>query len=273
MNQQFTLNVHNTKLFGQYWQSMVVNRVVVLVHGMGEHSSRYERFVIPELLTQGYAVVAFDLFGHGKSNGKKGCVPSYEALLEAIHVTINAAENLFPNTPVILYGHSLGGNLVLNYALKRPHNLKAVIASSPFLRLAFHPPKWKMILGKLLLKIAPSVTMPSELDVSAISRDEDEVIRYVSDPLVHDKVSPMYTFPVIAAGKWAIKAAKTLQTPTLLLHGTGDRITDHKASIEFCNETNYAHLVVFDDGFHELHNDICKNEFMESILSWLKTLN
>ncbi|RIA09950.1 alpha-beta hydrolase superfamily lysophospholipase [Flavobacteriaceae bacterium MAR_2010_72] len=273
MKQLFTFNVQNIELFGQYWQPQVVDKVVVLVHGLGEHSSRYERFVIPELNKHRIAVVAFDLFGHGRSKGKKGHVPSYELLMQAIDLMIKKAEILFPNKPIVLYGHSLGGNLVINYALRNQHNLKGVIASSPFLRLAFQPPKWKMILGKILLKIIPSLTMPSELDVSAISRDDKEVKRYVEDALVHDKVSPMFTFPVIDAGAWAIRNASTVQLPMLLLHGTGDRITDYKASVDFCNQTKQAQLVLLDDGFHELHNDICKNEFMESVLSWLKVLN
>jgi len=269
MENTFKFNIYNTVLFGQYWKPQTVKAVIVLVHGMGEHSSRYEQFVIPSLIKKGYAVVAFDQFGHGKTKGKRGHCPNYKALLETIDYAINKAEELFPNKPVYLYGHSLGGNLVINYALTKSNSLKGVIASSPFLRLAFNPPKWKMVIGKLLFKILPSLTLPSELEVEAISRDKDEVKKYCDDELVHDKVSPMFTFPVIDAGKWAIENANKLQSPMLVLHGTGDRIIDYKGSEEFCKNTANAQLILFENGYHELHHDLCKEEFMQTILKWL----
>ena len=269
MQNTFKFNLYNTELFGQYWKPESVKAVIVLVHGMGEHSSRYEQSVVPHLVKNGFAVVAFDLFGHGKTKGKRGHCPSYEALLETIDYTINKAEELFPDKPVYLYGHSLGGNLVINYTLRKTHTLKGVIATSPFLRLPFNPPKWKVAFGKLLLKVSPSVTMPSELEVEAISRDEKEVKKYCEDALVHDKVSPMYVFPVIDAGEWAIQNANKLQIQMLILHGAGDRIIDYKGSEEFCKNTNNAELTLFKNGYHELHHDLCKEEFMQTILKWL----
>lgn len=266
----FSFQQSNTKLFGQTWQPENVKAVIVLVHGMGEHSTRYTSFVIPQLIKNNFAVISFDQFGHGKSEGKRGHCPSYEALMNLVEFAIKKGESLFPNLPVYLYGHSLGGNLVINYCLKRKHNLKGVIATSPFLRLAFQPPKWKMFIGKLLLKIMPSLTMPSEIETKAISRDKDEVKLYEEDKLVHDKVSPMYSFPIMKNGVWAIKNANKLKISMLVLHGTGDRIIDYKASEEFCNNTKKAELKLFKGGYHELHNDICKEEFMETIINWLE---
>ncbi len=268
----FDLRINNTKLFGQYWKPETIRAVIVLVHGMGEHASRYEDFVIPKLLDNDFAVVAYDNFGHGRSDGKRGHCPNYEALMESVEQVINMAENLFPNTPKFLYGHSMGGNLTINYALRKQHSLKGVIATSPFLRLAFQPPKWKLTLGKIMMNIWPSITLPSELEVEAISRDPKEVKRYVEDALVHDKVSPMFTFPIMDAGEWAIKQASKLKTPILLLHGTGDRIIDHKASEEFSKNSDKAELKLFEDGYHELHHDLCKDEFMETIVEWLNKL-
>jgi len=265
----FTLN--KTKLFGQIWKPNQPKAVIVLVHGMGEHIQRFADFVIPELVANNYAVVGFDQFGHGKSEGKRGHCPSYDVLMTMVDVVFAKAQEEFPNKPIYLYGHSMGGNLVLNYALKKEANLKGVIATSPFLRLAFEPPKWKMAIGKLLLKIAPATALPSELEVEAISRDKNEVARYKADALVHDKISPMYSFPIMEQGEWAIKNADKLKVPTLVLHGTGDRIIDYKASEEFCNNSENATLKLFEDGYHELHHDLCKEEFMQTILTWLNT--
>lgn len=269
MENTFTFNLYQTELFGQYWQPQDIDEVIVLVHGMGEHSSRYANSVVPNLINNRYAVVAFDLFGHGRTKGKRGHCPNYESLLDAIDTVLKKAEFMYPNKPIYLYGHSLGGNLVINYALRKNHKLKGIIATSPFLRLAFNPPQWKVLFGKILLKIAPSTTLQNEIEVEAISRDKNEVNRYCKDKLVHDKVSPMYVFPVSEAGKWAITNAQKLQIPMLILHGTGDRLTDYKASEDFCNNTKKAKFKSFDNGYHELHHDLCKEEFIQTILKWL----
>ncbi len=265
----FYFELNKTKLFGQIWQPKTPKAVVVLVHGMGEHIFRYTDFVIPKLLENDFAVIGFDQFGHGKSEGKRGHCPNYEALLNMIDVVIKKGEEQFLNIPIYLYGHSMGGNLVINYTLRKAKKLKGIIATSPFLQLAFQPPKWKMLIGKLLLKIAPSVALPSELEVAAISRDKNEVKIYEEDKLVHDKISPMYSFPIMESGKWAIKNVDKLKIPMLVLHGTGDRIIAYKASEEFCSKTQKATLKLFDDGYHELHHDLCKEEFMETIITWL----
>ena len=122
-----------------------------------------------------FSVVAFDHFGHGKTSGKRGHNPSFEAVLESVAITIEKAKEFFPNSPIFLYGHSMGGNTVINYALKKTAHLQGIIATSPFLKLAFEPPKVKLAVGKLLQKIAPSVTMGNEINPNDISREKIEV--------------------------------------------------------------------------------------------------
>ena len=265
----FNLLVNNKTLHGEYWQPEQPKAVVVLLHGMGEHLGRYTASVIPSLIKYEYAVVAYDQFGHGKTDGKKGHTSSYNALLDSLDTAINNAKTLFPGLPVMLYGHSMGGNVVINYVLRRQPEVTAVIATSPLLRLAFNPPKWKLTLGKLLLKVFPSMTMPSELDVTSISREEHEVERYKQDALVHDRISPMYSFPVFDAGEFAIANAEKLNIPMLVCHGTGDQITNYKASEEFCNNSDNAELKLYKDGYHELHHDLCKEDLLDTIVAWL----
>ena len=120
-------------------------------------------------------------------------------------------------------------------AFKEPSILKGLIATSPFLRLAFEPPQWKMTLAGVLDKIMPSITMPSEIDVNAISRDQEEIKRISSDPLVHDSVSTGYSLEIMKQGEWAIEHAGEMEMPMLLLHGTNDRLTSYMASEEFAN--------------------------------------
>ena len=222
------------------------------------------------LLTTGVAVVVYDNIGHGKSGGKRGHCPGYLALLDILGLVIEKAASLFPDMPLFLYGHSMGGNLVLNYALRYNDRIKGIIATSPYLRLAFTPPKWKMVLGKSMLKLWPSITLPSGLDPNGISRIPEEVEKYKSDPLVHDKVSPMFSFPIIEAGEWAISNASKLNVDALLTHGTGDPIIDFKGTQEFHENSIKTTLNLIEGGFHELHHDICKEEMLMTIQNWLR---
>jgi len=272
IHKEFDFNHHSTKFFGQLWQADTTETIVILVHGMGEHSTRYSNFVIPELLKNNISVITYDQFGHGKTEGKRGHNPGFEAVLDCVDIAFKKGKSVFGDIPTFLYGHSMGGNVVINYVLRRKHSFTGVIATSPFLKLAFQPPSWKLALGKILQKIAPAMTMGNELDATAMSRDKDEVKKYIDDPLIHYKISPNYSLTFIKTGEWAIENAKNLNIPVLVLHGTGDKITSHKASEEFVkNSNNKAVLKLFENGYHELHNDLCKKEILETIINWVKT--
>lgn len=270
-SQEFNFNFLNTKFFGQYFKADQTDAVVLLVHGLGEHCGRYTEFVIPKLLEKNISVITYDQFGHGKTEGKRGHNPSFEALLDCIKLVAGKAHEVFGSAPLFLYGHSMGGNLILNYILQREHNFKAAIATSPFLRVTIQPPSWKLAVGKILQKFAPSMTIPNELDARFISRDSIEVEKYQNDPLIHNKVSPNYSLVFFESGEYAIDNANTLKTPTLVLHGTSDKITDPKASKEFVNNTNgMATLILFDGAYHELHYDLDREKFIISIIEWIQ---
>jgi alpha-beta hydrolase superfamily lysophospholipase len=100
------------KIYGQYWSPTSPKAAMVLVHGMGEHSGRFKAY--GEFLAEkGIAVLAYDHRGHGKSEGKRGHTPSYEILLEGVTDALKQIETLFPNIPKFIFGHSMGGNVVL----------------------------------------------------------------------------------------------------------------------------------------------------------------
>ncbi len=126
------------------------------MHGLGEYSDRYKH-VAEALTKKGYVLLGFDLRGHGKSEGQRGHTPSYGTLLDDITHLLVESSNHFPNLPRFLYGHSFGGNLVLNYALLRETPLTGVIASAPGLQLSFTPPAWKLILANIMNEVWPSL--------------------------------------------------------------------------------------------------------------------
>lgn len=269
---EFEFQVAGIKLHGQYYSPQLVKAVVLLVHGLGEHSKRYERTVVPFLTKNSIAVISFDQFGHGNTKGKRGHHPGYSFLLDAIDQMISKAGNLFPEQPIFLYGHSMGGNIAINYCLQRNNRIKGLIATSPFLRLAFKPPAWKMALAGILDKIMPSITLPSDLDVNAISRDKSEIDAYELDPLVHDRVSTGYSLEIMKQGEWAIEHAPKMKIPMLLMHGTNDRLTSHLASEEFASKAgDTVEIVLFNGGFHELHHDLEKEKMLEKLRRWIES--
>lgn len=266
-------NFLDTNFFGQFWKPENTKAVVLILHGLGEHSGRFQE-VAENLINEGFGVAAFDHFGHGKTTGKRGHNPGYEKVLDSVGQFLNRTKEVFGDSDVFLYGHSMGGNAVLNYMLSRNNEVKGVIATSAFLKLAFQPPGWKLFLGKIIQKIAPSITLDNEINPSFISRDPKAVNAYKKDALVHRKVSPNFSLSFMKRGEWAIKNANQLQKPTLLLHGTDDKLISCEGSEEFAaNNLKNVTLKLYKGGYHELHHDLCKNEVMKDIISWLNSNN
>jgi acylglycerol lipase len=176
-----------TAFYGQGWQpdDMADCRAVVcLVHGIGEHSGRYAHMGAV-LCRAGYALISFDLRGHGQSTGQRGHVQAMDDVMHDIDQFLRQSAERFPGKPRFLYGHSLGGMLVLNYGLRRKPAMVGVIASAPGLRTALREQKVKVALNALLASTFASMTVPTGLDANMISRDPEVVRTYQSDPLVH----------------------------------------------------------------------------------------
>lgn len=258
------------EIYGQCWLSDTKPKAVVaIIHGMGEHSGRYAH-VAAYLVDNGYSVIAYDHRGHGKSGGKRGHTPSYDLLLDGIDDVLKQADKIAPGAKKFIYGHSMGGNLVLNYALRRKPAIAGVIASSPWLKLAFEPPKFEVALGRFVNNIFPGFTQSTKLDVNAISRDKKVVDAYVNDPLVHDKISARFFVEMYGAAAWALEHASEMKLPLLLFHGTEDQLTSPEGSKEFAEKVKENCTFRLWDGFyHETHNEPEKEEVLKYIATWL----
>ena len=137
----------------------------------------------------GYALVGFDLRGHGKSGGARGHFPSLAAVMQDMRQFFRFLVQRYPDIPHFLYGHSLGGLLSLTYALQYPNGLNGVIVNGAGLRSPLREQKAKVTMVNWLGSLLPAITVPSGLDTAILSHDPDVVKKYVNDPLVHDKAS------------------------------------------------------------------------------------
>lgn len=242
--------------------------VVVLVHGLGEHAGRFDH-VAGALAGAGLAVLAADQRGHGQSPGRRGHA-EWAQLLDDLGRVVTRARAEWPELPVLLYGHSLGGALVVRYAQLHPAAVTAVVASAPAFRPAFEPPAWKLAAARLLRRAWPSMTMHNELDLEALCRDPEVVRAYEADPLTHDRISVALALGVLEAGEAALRDAGSLDTPVLIVHGDADRLTSFEASRSFAAMSKGGvELLPVAGGYHEPHNDPGHEAVLRQLAHWL----
>jgi alpha-beta hydrolase superfamily lysophospholipase len=254
-------------LYIQGWETDIPAKAVVcIVHGLGEHSGRYAH-VAQQLNNSGYHVLALDLRGHGKSTGQRGNVPHYDVVGKDISLLLAEARSRYPTLPQILYGHSMGGNIVLYYVLRFKPDLAGVVVASPGLMTALAEQKGKVLLAKLLGSLMPGMALSSGLDANQISRDPAVVEAYQKDLLVHDQTTLGMAKHSFDAIRYIYANGKDWELPLLLMHGVDDRLAYAQGSIEFARLVSDGHctLRLWEGLTHELHNEPEK----EAVIAYL----
>jgi alpha-beta hydrolase superfamily lysophospholipase len=258
------------RLYAQGWEPETSRKAVVcLVHGIGEHTSRFKH-VAEALTASGYVLFGSDWRGHGRSEGKRGHIPSIEAVLKDIDILVEKARDRYPGLPVYLYGQSLGAILVLYYSLKRKPDIAGVIATSPALRSSLDKQPVKIAAAKVLGSIIPSVTLHSGLVPEQLSRDKKVVSDYVNDPMVHFRMSLGFGKILLGVRKWVLAHSREFTLPLLIMHGKEDEIAYFSSSVDFAAPiTEKCILVLWDGALHELHNEPEKEDVLKAIIEWL----
>lgn len=262
------------QLFGRQWlpEGTAVG-LLCLVHGFGEHSGRYHH-VARAFNEAGVAVIAFDQRGHGRSAGKRGFTPSYDQSLVDIGTFIAEAQKRLGGVPTFLYGHSMGGNMVLNYTLRHKPKLQGVISTSPWLRLTTPPPTAVVTAARLISTVWRTFTITNKFEDNLLSNDPEVDVQYKGDPLVHGQMSGKLFFGVNLAGEWAIEHAAEFPLPLLLVHGEADPITSFAASLDFVGRAPTATTTfqAWPHLLHETHNETSpqKEEVITYNVAWVK---
>ncbi|MDR3593408.1 alpha/beta hydrolase [Clostridium sp.] len=250
-----------------------VKAVICLVHGLGDHSGWFNN-LFDFFVSNNFAILTFDLRGHGKSDGKRGHILSYEALMKDIDLLLNIAKKNFDGVHLFLYGHSFGGNQVLNYALRYHPDINGIIVSAPWLSLYSNPSKIKLYFTFLMSKIKPSFIVDNVVEGANLSHNPDIAINQEKDPLVHNFVSASLFTNAYKAGEWAIDNASNLGIPLLLFHGDSDKITSHIASEAFIKKapSNLTTFKLWKGLYHSLHNEISNRDIFINILNWVNAI-
>ena len=265
--------------------------VVLLVHGLGEHASRYEH-VAQQLMDWGFAVRAYDQRGHGDSGGVRGAIPDDTALLDDLAEIVDdtrlhcehmphaqhasgLGSGSAPSLPLILLGHSLGGLVASRFVSLNIRPVEGLIMSSPALDagLGF----FQKLLLSVMPRLMPNLCVDNSLDVRFLSHDERVVKAYTADRLVHNRISARLGKFIATAGPATVAAAVDWRVPTLLLFAGNDHLVNPQGSRDFAENAAASQAVrpgtvtvkCFDGMYHELFNELNPAPVFEALKAWL----
>ena len=252
------------------WEAPDPRGGVVLVHGFGDHAGRYGDLV-RVLGSRGYSVFAWDLRGHGRSEGRRGDVDRFDVHLEDLDVVWAEAGRVLPKTTPFLYGHSMGALVAIRWLQTRQVWLPGVVLSAPWLATAMDVPRWKQFMGSMLLRVAPGLTISSGAPRPGfLTRDPLREGEYRADPLVHRRISPRCHAEVRRAQAAALKEGLPRELPALVVVPGDDLLVDAEATLAWVREQALsAHVRVRAGGRHELHNDSDREEASGAVCDWL----
>ncbi len=267
--------VGGLELFARRWAPAGAARAAVaLVHGFGDHSGRYVD-VVGSLTSAGYAVHGLDLRGHGRSPGQRGHIDAWSDYRDDVDAYLDHVRSMErPGTALFLYGHSLGGAIVLEYGLRRTDGLTGVVASSPALRPKGVRSPVLEGLAAVTSRVWPTFSLAVPLENAAITRDPERLAAVNVDPLCHRRLTARATVATLDALAWTEAHAGDLRLPLLIFHGTEDRIADPAGTIAFADGARAGgapdvELHLYEGGYHEAHNDLDRGAVMADVVDWL----
>jgi alpha-beta hydrolase superfamily lysophospholipase len=250
-----------------HWRLPQAKRQVVIVHGLGEHAGRYQQ-TAEQLLALGCDVLAYDQYGHGKSQGKRGHLASDDQLLEHLRDVWRAIEPAAP-TRRILLGHSLGGLLAAAAVARGFVQPDALVLSSP--ALAVDMAAWQRAAVRWLPRLVPNLTLGNGLNADYLSHDRRVVEAYRQDTLVHDRICARLGAFVANAGEQVLQQAPQWHVPTLLLYAGEDRLVSPRGSDAFASVAPRARVTSkrFDGLYHEIFNEADAAPVFKALADWL----
>jgi len=267
---------HNgLSIFYRHQQAHPERARMVLAHGLGEHSGRYAH-VIDRIVKTGVSVWALDHRGHGKSEGLRGHILSFDEYIFDLKQMITIAQkDIPPDMKFFLLGHSMGGCIALFFAQIHPKMINGVIVSSPGLKPSMKVPVVKSAVGKLMSSLWPKLTFDNELISSHLSHDGSVVAAYDNDPLVHRRVTARWFTEIMTAMEDTVQGAPKITIPILMQVAGDDRLVDPITSkLFFENVPSKDKTLHFYEGFfHEIYNetDSDRQKVLKDLESWLDT--
>jgi alpha-beta hydrolase superfamily lysophospholipase len=265
----FVSSADGTKIAYRAWPLAGASINFAVVHGLGEHAGRYERFATG-MAEHGFGTFAVDLRGHGNSRGQRGHVDSWSQWTEDVAAFVDHVAAL-AGGEVVPLGHSFGGATMLSTVLAgRLRSTRRFIVSSPALKVKVAVPAWKIRLGTTASKVLPKLALDNEVDPKLLSRIPEVVEAYRSDPLVHSKISSRLYTEWLAATRDILARVGEIKIPFLILAGTDDGLIDPEGSKQLHGKAPaMSELRLLEGRYHEPFNDRDNEEVFTLIANWL----
>jgi alpha-beta hydrolase superfamily lysophospholipase len=266
--------VGGLELYSQRWLPEREPRAaIMLVHGVGEHSGRYMRVVEP-LVDAGYAVHTYDQRGHGRSEGRRVHISRWSEYRDDLATCIGMASEHAPGRPMVLYGHSMGSLVVLDYLLTRRDGLAGAIISGIATEPTGVGSPALIALARALSGVLPTFSVDLGIDASALSCDPGVAAAYSADPLVTGRATVRWATEGLDTVERVKSGLGSFDLPLLVLHGGADPLDDPAGARALYDAAPNADktLRIYPDARHEPHNDLCHEQFAADISAWLDHL-
>jgi alpha-beta hydrolase superfamily lysophospholipase len=270
--EEYVTSADGLRLYTQRWlpEGMPTRANLVIVHGVGEHSGRYANLV-DYLVPRGIAVWGFDLRGHGRSDGQRGHINSWEEYRQDVRRALDLTAARDGAAPCFLLGHSLGALIVLDYVARDASGLAgAIVSAAPIEPVGVASPILVAV-ARAMSRIWPRFALSLGLDARALSRDPAVVQAYVRDPLVHPKTTARWGTEALDTVAWVKAHAGEIKLPLLMIHGEMDRLDSAGGAQAFCERTACAdkEFKAYAGGYHEPHNDLDHAQVAADMEQWI----
>ncbi|MEP7269526.1 MAG: lysophospholipase [Saprospiraceae bacterium] len=261
----------NKKTYLAEWKINNPKAIIILIHGLGEHIRRYDQ-QIEFFNDHGFGFISADLPGHGKSEGKRGMWESMDELYEVVEGLFKITKDSYKSIPIILYGHSMGGNIAAGYALFRKPEMHGLILTGVAINTPKDMPKPLIRFILSSPRVIKNLVIGSRLNLKSLCNDEEIVKTYIADPLVHDRIS-LGSGAVILNNAIAIKNATMNNSyPVLIMHGGKDTICFPSGSEVLMNVFAKGTLKIWPGMLHEIHNEPDKRLVWAFTVDWLNDI-
>ncbi len=261
----------------QQFEGLESKVIVLVVHGAGEHIGRYQH--IADWFNQHqYIMVGGDLPGLGKSKEKRGHIEYFDDYLKKVNQWLEYVKQKWPELPIFLLGHSMGGLIVLRFIQElkeKEQQIKGIILTSPALSMKLEVPQWQIQVANFLHNFWPSFTMKNNIQPYQVSRDPKIIEQYGEDPLVYNKVSIRWFFQFKEAMKqvWSQRDQINKQgLPILFLQAGEDLLVLPEKATDFVSKIN-SELIeyhIIPELYHEILNEPEKEIYLELITNWIE---
>lgn len=244
--------------------------VLAIVHGAGEHIDRYQTLAT-SLLPSGYAIIGYEQRGHGRSDGRRGHIYSWDEYRSDLAIFLYRVAEMVPDIPVFLLGHSLGSLVVLDYIIQEPLGLTGAIVSGTSLDPTKAAPPLQVFLAKILSGIWPTFSMKVPLPGSSLSRNPQVAKAYDSDPMVHRTRSARWGTECLKVIDWIKENPGRVKIPMLFIHGERDPLVTAEGARQFFDQIQSPDktIHIYPQNLHEPLSDLDYQQVISDIETWM----